>query len=45
MTNTRKSYDFIKPKILRAGLGRILGIGLVVAEGDEHKVKPITLLC
>lgn len=33
-----KNYDFIKPKQLVEGVGRILGIGLLVAEGDEHKV-------
>ncbi|KAF6240045.1 hypothetical protein HO173_001655 [Letharia columbiana] len=34
---TTKSYDFIKPQQLRNGLGRVLGIGLLLAEGDEHK--------
>lgn len=33
-----KNYDFIKPKELVEGVGRILGIGLLVAEGGEHKV-------
>lgn len=36
---SHKSYEFIKPKQLRAGLGRILGVGLVLAEGDEHRVQ------
>lgn len=35
---TTKSYDFIKPQQLRNGLGRVLGIGILLAEGDEHKV-------
>lgn len=35
----QKSYDFAKPGSLRLGLGRILGIGLIVAEGEEHKVE------
>lgn len=35
---TTKSYNFIKPKPFRAGLGRILGVGILLAEGDEHKV-------
>ncbi len=36
---TQKSYDFKKPYMLRTGLGRILGIGILLAEGDEHKVS------
>lgn len=40
---TIKSYDFIKPQTLRNGLGRILGVGILLAEGDEHKVGPIAL--
>jgi cytochrome P450 len=32
-----KSYDFIKPDFVSAGIGRILGIGVLFAEGDEHK--------
>lgn len=32
-----KNYDFIKPWQIRAGLGQILGIGVLLAEGDEHK--------
>ena len=35
---TQKSYEFIKPAMLRNGLGRVLGVGLLLAEGDEHKV-------
>ncbi len=35
---TTKSYNFIKPGQLRQGLGRILGIGILLAEGDEHRV-------
>lgn len=34
-----KNYEFIKPQMLRNGLGRILGTGLVLSEGDEHKVR------
>lgn len=41
---TTKSYDFIKPQQLRNGLGRILGIGILLAEGDEHKVWLTTSL-
>ncbi|RMZ68768.1 cytochrome p450 [Pyrenophora seminiperda CCB06] len=32
-----KSYEFIKPKRLREGLGRLLGVGILLAEGQEHK--------
>lgn len=32
-----KSYDFVKPWQLREGLGRLLGVGILLAEGDEHK--------
>lgn len=35
---TLKSYDFIKPQMVRNGLSRILGVGVLLAEGDEHKV-------
>ncbi|KAK3679776.1 hypothetical protein LTR78_000152 [Recurvomyces mirabilis] len=33
----QRNYDFVKPTRLRYGLGRILGVGLIIAEGDEHK--------
>ncbi|KAF2870321.1 cytochrome P450 [Massariosphaeria phaeospora] len=33
----QKNYEFIKPQRLRAGLGRLLGVGILLAEGDEHK--------
>ncbi|TKX18450.1 cytochrome P450 monooxygenase-like protein 51 [Elsinoe australis] len=32
-----KNYDFIKPNLIRTGLARILGVGILLAEGDEHK--------
>ena len=35
----QKNYDFIKPAQIRAGLGRILGVGVLLAEGDDHKVR------
>lgn len=34
-----KNYDFVKPELMRDGLGRLLGVGILLAEGDEHKVK------
>ncbi|KAL6722041.1 hypothetical protein ACLMJK_001146 [Lecanora helva] len=33
----QKPYDFIKPPQLVDGIGRILGVGVFLAEGDEHK--------
>lgn len=36
---TTKNYDFEKPHAIRFFLGRILGIGLFFAEGDEHKAQ------
>jgi len=32
-----KNYDFPKPAHIRYSIGRILGIGILLAEGDEHK--------
>ena len=40
---TTKSDNFIKPKALRAGLGRILGVGILLAEGDEHRVGKVLI--
>ena len=34
-----RSYEFTKPPQLIKGLGRILGVGLFLAEGYEHKVS------
>ncbi|MCJ1248523.1 hypothetical protein MMC30_005741 [Trapelia coarctata] len=34
-----KNYEFIKPLQLRQGLGRVLGVGVLLAEGEEHKVQ------
>lgn len=33
----QKNYEFIKPSHFREGLARILGVGILLAEGDEHK--------
>jgi cytochrome P450 len=35
----QKPYDFKKPAPLRALLRRILGNGLIIVEGDEHKFQ------
>lgn len=40
----QKSYDFVKPSQIRQSIGRLLGFGILVAEGDEHKVGLPTLL-
>ncbi|OJJ05789.1 hypothetical protein ASPVEDRAFT_138421 [Aspergillus versicolor CBS 583.65] len=40
----RQSYDFSKPYKLRQGLGRILGVGLIIAEGEEHKKQRKNLM-
>lgn len=34
----QRNYEFIKPLRFRTGIGRLLGIGILLAEGDEHKV-------
>ncbi|KAI0432481.1 cytochrome P450 [Xylaria sp. FL1042] len=39
-----KVYDFEKPSALRFNLGRILGVGILLAEGDEHKVQRKNLM-
>ncbi|KAL8736801.1 MAG: hypothetical protein Q9166_000167 [cf. Caloplaca sp. 2 TL-2023] len=41
---TTKNYDFIKPAMARNGLGRILGVGILLAEGDEHKLQRKNLM-
>jgi hypothetical protein len=33
-----KVYDFEKPEMIRESLRRITGDGVLLAEGDEHKV-------
>ncbi|KAF2772399.1 cytochrome P450 [Teratosphaeria nubilosa] len=39
-----KNYEFIKPAHFRHGLGRILGIGILLAEGDEHRTQRKNLM-
>ena len=34
-----KNYEFVKPRELKVGLGRLLGDGILIAEGNVHKVK------
>lgn len=35
---SHKSYEFVKPGRVRESIGRLLGVGILLAEGDEHKV-------
>ena len=39
----QRNYDFVKPERIRNGLGRLLGVGILLAEGDEHKACLQTL--
>jgi cytochrome P450 len=39
-----KNYDFTKPREFITNLGRIIGIGIFLAEGDEHKHQRRILL-
>ena len=39
-----KCYDFEKPALARVNLGRLLGVGVLLAEGDEHKLQRKNLL-
>ena len=39
-----RSYDFIKPSPAEYIFGKILGKGLLVAEGSNHKVRMLSNL-
>jgi cytochrome P450 len=39
-----KNYDFVKPHEFRYGIGRVIGIGLLISEGGEHKHQRRSLL-
>ncbi|KIX03780.1 uncharacterized protein Z518_07333 [Rhinocladiella mackenziei CBS 650.93] len=41
---TTKSYDFVKPDLLRESLGKVLGNGVLLAEGEEHKTQRKNLM-
>jgi len=41
---TIQNYDFVKPAHVAAGIGRLLGVGVLLAEGDEHKVQRKNLM-
>lgn len=39
-----KNYIFEKPEAVRNALGRVLGYGILLTEGDEHKVQRKNLM-
>lgn len=39
-----KNYHFTKPQELRNGVGRLLGVGILLAEGEEHKTQRKNLM-
>lgn len=39
-----KNYDFAKPGMVRYSIGRILGVGVLLAEGEEHKFQRKNLM-
>ncbi len=39
-----KAYEFTKPSYFQYTLGRLLGIGVLLAEGDAHKVQRKNLM-
>ncbi|KAH9891411.1 cytochrome P450 [Xylariomycetidae sp. FL2044] len=39
-----QNYNFAKPYSFRYNIGRILGVGVLLAEGDEHKVQRKNLM-
>jgi cytochrome P450 len=41
---TTRNYDFVKPSHVAVGIGRLLGIGILLAEGDEHKAQRKNLM-
>ncbi|KAL9580427.1 MAG: hypothetical protein Q9212_004500 [Teloschistes hypoglaucus] len=41
---TTNNYDFVKPSIFAGGLGKLLGVGVFLAEGNEHKLQRKNLM-
>ncbi|SPO01741.1 related to pisatin demethylase / cytochrome P450 monooxygenase [Cephalotrichum gorgonifer] len=41
---SQNSYDYVKPHLLRAMVGKILGYGLLLSEGDVHKMQRKNLM-
>ncbi|KAI9807740.1 MAG: hypothetical protein M1826_004461 [Phylliscum demangeonii] len=40
----QRSYDFVKPPLMTTGIARLLGIGVLLAEGEEHRTQRRNLL-
>ena len=40
----QKNYEFVKPLQVRAGVGRLLGVGILLAEGEEHRIQRKNLM-
>lgn len=41
---TTKSYEFIKPSQVVGSISRLLGVGVLLAEGEEHKIQRKNLM-
>ena len=39
-----KNYDFVKPTFFREVLGRVIGMGILLVEGDEHRQQRKALM-
>lgn len=39
-----KAYAFTKPPLARKSLRRVFGDGILLAEGDDHKVRLLSLI-
>ena len=39
-----RNYDFEKPSQMRATIGRMLGVGILLAEGEQHKIQRRNLM-
>jgi cytochrome P450 len=41
---TTRNYDFIKPSHVANSIGRLLGVGILLAEGENHKMQRKNLM-
>jgi len=41
---TTQVYDFVKPRHVANALARLLGVGILIAEGDKHKIQRKNLM-
>ena len=39
-----KNYDFVKPSFFKDVFGRVLGMGILLVEGDEHRQQRKALM-